>query len=76
MRCQRELLLSQVLIADDSVPLRSGLRKLIEEHAGWVCAEALNGRDAITKVQQLPPDIVILGLHARNGRTSNGSRNQ
>jgi YesN/AraC family two-component response regulator len=62
MRCQRELLLSQVLIADDSVPLRSGLRKLIEEHAGWVCAEALNGRDAITKVQQLPPDIVILGL--------------
>jgi YesN/AraC family two-component response regulator len=60
MRCQRELLLSQVLIADDSVPLRSGLRKLIEEHAGWVCAEALNGRDAITI----------------NGRTSNGSRYQ
>jgi len=54
--------LTQVLIADDSMPLRSGLRKLIEEHPGWVCAEALNGRDAISKVQQRAPDILILGL--------------
>jgi DNA-binding NarL/FixJ family response regulator len=35
---------------------------LIEEHAGWLCAEALNGRDAITKIQQLAPDILILDL--------------
>jgi DNA-binding NarL/FixJ family response regulator len=54
--------LIQVLIADDSMPLRSGLRKLIEEHSGWVCAEALNGRDAISKVQQRAPDVLILGL--------------
>jgi DNA-binding NarL/FixJ family response regulator len=54
--------LTRVLIADDSVPLRSGLRKLIEEHTGWVCAEALNGRDAITKIQQLAPDILLLDL--------------
>jgi len=54
--------LTQVLIADDSMPLRCGLRKLIEEHPGWVCAEALNGRDAISKVQQQAPDILILGL--------------
>ena len=54
--------LTRVLIADDSVLLRSGLRKLIEEHIGWVCAEALNGRDAITKSQQLAPDILILDL--------------
>ena len=54
--------MTQVLIADDSVPLRSGLRKLIEEHPGWLCAEALNGRDAISKVQQRAPDILILGL--------------
>jgi DNA-binding NarL/FixJ family response regulator len=54
--------LIQVLIADDSMPLRSGLRKLIEEHPGWLCAEALNGRDAISKVQQRAPDILILGL--------------
>jgi len=59
---EERLVLTRVLIADDSVPLRSGLRKLIEEHTGWVCAEALNGRDAITKIQQLAPDILILDL--------------
>jgi DNA-binding NarL/FixJ family response regulator len=59
---QERLVLTRVLIADDSVPLRSGLRKLIEEHTGWVCAEALNGRDAITKIQQLAPDILLLDL--------------
>jgi DNA-binding NarL/FixJ family response regulator len=35
---------------------------LIEEHTGWVCAEAINGRDAITKIQQRAPDILILDL--------------
>ena len=59
---QERFALARVLIADDSVPLRSGLRKLIEEHTEWVCAEALNGRDAITKIQQWPPDILILDL--------------
>jgi DNA-binding NarL/FixJ family response regulator len=59
---EERLVLTRVLIADDSVPLRSGLRRLIEEHTGWVCAEALNGRDAITKIQQLAPDILVLDL--------------
>src|SRR5690242_375346 len=55
-------ILIKVLIADDSVPVRSGLRKLVEEHTGWVCAEALDGRDAIIKIKQLTPDILILDL--------------
>jgi DNA-binding NarL/FixJ family response regulator len=59
---QERLLLTRVLIADDSVPLRSGLRKLIEEHTGWVCAEALNGRDAIAQIRQQAPDILIMDL--------------
>ena len=54
--------MTRVLIADDSILLRSGLREVIEEHTGWVCAEALNGRDAITKIQLLAPDILILDL--------------
>jgi DNA-binding NarL/FixJ family response regulator len=54
--------MTRVLIADDSHSLRSALCKLIGEHPGWVCAEALNGRDAINKIQQLAPDILILGL--------------
>jgi DNA-binding NarL/FixJ family response regulator len=55
-------MLVRVLIADDSVPIRSGLHKLIEDHADWVCAESLNGRDAIAKIQLLAPDILILDL--------------
>jgi two-component system, chemotaxis family, chemotaxis protein CheY len=54
--------LARVLIADDSLPLRSRLRKLIEEHTGWVCAEALNGRDAIAQIRQQAPDILIMDL--------------
>ena len=55
-------MLVRVLIADDSEAVRSGLHELIEDHAGWVCAEAVNGRDAITKIQDLAPDILILDL--------------
>ncbi len=54
--------MTRVLIADDSELVRSGLHELIEEHAGWVCTEALNGRDAVTKIQQRAPDILILDL--------------
>jgi DNA-binding NarL/FixJ family response regulator len=54
--------MTRVLIADDSELVRSGLHKLIEEHPGWVCSEARNGRDAINKIQQRAPDILILDL--------------
>jgi DNA-binding NarL/FixJ family response regulator len=54
--------LTRVLIADDNVLVRSELHKLIEEHPGWVCSEACNGRDAINKIQQRAPDILILDL--------------
>ena len=54
--------MTRVLIADDSELVRTGLHELIEDHAGWVCAEAVNGRDAITKIQQQAPDILILDL--------------
>jgi len=54
--------MTRVLIADDSEAVRSGLHELIEDHAGWVCTEAVNGRDAITKIQDLAPDILILDL--------------
>jgi DNA-binding NarL/FixJ family response regulator len=61
-RWQGEARLTHVLIADDSQPLRSALCKVIEEHPGWVCAEALNGRDALRKIQQRAPDVLILDL--------------
>lgn len=35
---------------------------MIEAHDGWVCTEALDGRDAIRQIQELAPEIVILDL--------------
>jgi|ERR1700730_6911480 len=54
--------MTRVLIADDSEAVRSGLHELIEDHVGWFCTEAVNGYDAIAKIQQLAPDILILDL--------------
>jgi DNA-binding NarL/FixJ family response regulator len=37
------------------------LRALIEGHAGWhVCGEAGDGQEALTKVSELKPDLVVL----------------
>ena len=54
--------MTRVLIADDSELVRSGLHELIEDHVGWFCTEAVNGRDAIAQIQILAPDILILDL--------------
>ena len=52
----------RVLIADDHEAVRRGLRSAVWG-AGWqVCGEATNGREAIAKVQELAPDVVILDV--------------
>ena len=54
---------TRILIADDDTSIRRLLRRLLEEHSGWlVCGEAVNGRDAVLKVRDLNPDVVILDL--------------
>lgn len=51
----------RILIADDSRTVRHSLHGLLENHADWiVCAEAVDGADAIAKAQQCKPDIVIM----------------
>src|SRR6202171_3158657 len=53
----------RILIADDHDLLRRGVRALLESHAGWeICGEATTGREAITKTEELKPDIVILDI--------------
>lgn len=53
----------RILLADDHDVVRHGLRALLEAHEGWqVCAEALNGRDAVNLAGQLLPDIAILDV--------------
>lgn len=53
----------RILVADDHDLMRRGIRTLLESHAGWeVCAEADTGRDAVSKAEQLRPDIVVLDV--------------
>ncbi len=53
----------RILIADDHDLLRRGLKALIETHPGWeICGEADSGREAVTKVEELRPDIAILDI--------------
>jgi DNA-binding NarL/FixJ family response regulator len=52
-----------ILIADDSQMVRAGLRRFLERDLGFtVCGEAVDGLDALEKVPQLEPDLVILDL--------------
>ena len=51
----------KILIADDHDIVRQGLRALLEKQAEWqVCAEAVNGREAIEKARETRPDIVLM----------------
>jgi len=51
----------RVLIADDHEVIRSGLRRLIEEHTDWkVVAEASDGKEAVDKAAQSRPDVAVL----------------
>jgi DNA-binding NarL/FixJ family response regulator len=53
----------RILIADDHVAIRLGLRNELESNPQWkVCGEAENGKDAIEKVLELKPDLVILDI--------------
>lgn len=53
----------RILIADDHDLMRRGLKALLESHPGWtVCAEAHTGREAVSKAEELKPDIVILDI--------------
>jgi DNA-binding NarL/FixJ family response regulator len=51
-----------VLIVDDNAAIRRSLRRLFEQ-AGWeVCGEAENGREAISKAEELRPQVVVIDL--------------
>ena len=53
----------RILIADDQEFIRRGVRAaLSEEKDIEVCAEAIDGRDALVKSLELRPDIVIMDI--------------
>ena len=53
--------MTRILIADDSAPVRCGLRTLLGLNSDWqVCGEAVDGIDAVEKAHQLAPDIILM----------------
>ena len=53
----------QVLLVDDHAILRSGLRVLLETYADIdVVGEASDGQEAIDKVRELSPDVVLMDV--------------
>ena len=54
----------KVLIADDEPKIRQGLKETLEGFGlpVHVCAEARNGIDALNKVKEFYPDIILLDI--------------
>src|ERR1700741_3319981 len=53
----------RILIADDHDLMRRGIKGMLQSHPGWeICGEAHTGREAVTKAQELKPDIAILDI--------------
>jgi PAS domain S-box-containing protein len=52
-----------ILIVDDNEAVRKGIRTLISTVPGWtVCGEAVDGLDAIEKVKELRPQVVLMDV--------------
>lgn len=53
----------RILIADDHMVARQGIRALLAEEADLeICGEAIDGVEAVQKTQELRPDLIVLDL--------------
>lgn len=51
----------RILVADDNPAVRHYLRSLLELQNDWrVCGEARTGGEALDRIQENPPDILLL----------------
>jgi two-component system invasion response regulator UvrY len=60
----------RILLADDNPSVRRYLRVVLEQQDSWrVCGEARTGAEALQKVIESPPDLVLLDYQMpdRNG---------
>jgi DNA-binding NarL/FixJ family response regulator len=53
--------MAKILIADDRQLMRSALKTAFALRPKWeICGEATDGREAVTKVSELRPDLIIM----------------
>jgi len=52
----------RILLADDHMIVRQGLRALLEKAGFEVVGEATDGQEAVTLAQKLKPDVAVLDL--------------
>jgi two-component system response regulator NreC len=53
----------QVLLADDHLVVRKGLRAILERQSGMeVLGEAADGREAVSLSERMTPDVVIMDI--------------
>ncbi len=50
----------RILLVDDHEIVRKGIRQLLEGPTRDVCGEAANGDEAVQKVRELKPDLVVM----------------
>jgi len=61
----------KLMLADDEIEIRQGIRDMIDwqAHGIYVCGEAGNGKEAISQVEKLGPQIILvdIGMPIING---------
>ena len=51
----------RILLVDDNPSIRHYLRAILEQQTSWqVCGEARTGAEALQKVLEAPPDLILL----------------
>ena len=55
--------MTRILIVDDHHAARTTLRELLDWHSFQVCGDAQNGKEAIEKVIELNPEIVLMDIN-------------
>lgn len=54
--------MAKILIVDDSKTSRKILRNILEDNGHEVIGEAINGEEAVSKFQELQPDIATMDI--------------
>src|SRR6267378_6095731 len=69
VHCQWGTMPTRIILADDHVLVRQGIKSLLEREGLQVVAEASDGREAIRHAEALAPDVVVMdiGMPTLNG---------